>query len=274
MAPRCAYTITIIEGGDLLDCQTATCALGTTMGNAVPANCKTSDRLCTSRISNSTVDVAMYSCVECASGYKLKSNIKSGTNCPLTYYTCVEEGSTCTTTSSGCSGTAITPTISSCDTITEECFGGYKVQSCSQCSSGSTLTAKTLTVDGCSNTYSYNICEMAAIGGGCDDCESDADWSNASGGMLSNGYEKKTTRTCVLGTCRETTTYRCGAGYYGITNNGTSGCTMCPSAYEVAPIGFASSDADDNSVITKCFATSGNDKTGRFTFTSSCYYSN
>ena len=66
--------------------------------------------------------------------------------------------------------------------------------------------------------------------------------------------------------------YRCAAGYYGSTLNGTSGCTVCP-----VVMGGRTSDPGSNRLITDCYIPSGtsfSDTTGSGTYTSDCHYSN
>lgn len=94
----------------------------------------------------------------------------------------------------------------------------------------------------------------------------------------SNGYEKCTEPVCTndftSGLCNvsNSVTYRCAAGYYGTTTNGTSGCTRCPSSggiYGTSPAG--------SSAITSCYiksGESGTDASGSYTYTGNCYYTN
>lgn len=95
---------------------------------------------------------------------------------------------------------------------------------------------------------------------------------------VSDGYEKKVDKECTnnyeLGTCErtESTSYRCAAGYYGRTVNGTTGCTRCPSSGGVYGTSAAGSTA-----ITSCYIPSGttsSDGTGTFEYTEDCYYTN
>ena len=114
-------------------------------------------------------------------------------------------------------------------------------------------------------------CESVELKPACDasTCVSDTSWSS-----YSTGYQKRTARACnTLKTlCVETTEYRCAAGYYGTSTNGSTGCTKCPSSGNVAGQSAAGSIA-----ITSCYIPSGNtfsDSTGSGTYTGNCYYSN
>lgn len=136
---------------------------------------------------------------------------------------------------------------------------------CSTCKSGYTRKSTRAQMGGCGQT-TYYYCESNCIG--CASCSSDTSWSSAG-----TGYEKKVTRTCDCDTCVVTATaYRCAAGYYGSSTNGTSGCTRCPSSGGVYGTCAAGSTA-----ITSCYLPSGtsfSDSTGSGTYTGNCYYSN
>ncbi|MDR0726706.1 MAG: hypothetical protein LBF37_01445 [Rickettsiales bacterium] len=56
------------------------------------------------------------------------------------------------------------------------------------------------------------------------------------------------------------TAYRCAAGYYGSSTNGSSGCTLCPSG---------GTSAAGSIVITQCYAfpSSDTDTTGNWEYT-------
>ncbi len=103
---------------------------------------------------------------------------------------------------------------------------------------------------------------------GCTNCDTTA-WT-ASG----TGYQKQTVATCntTFCECTKTTQYRCAAGYYGSSTNGTSGCKRCPSSDGVSGSANAGS-----TVITSCYLPTGtnfSNATGNGTYTSNCYYSN
>lgn len=138
------------------------------------------------------------------------------------------------------------------------CYGDWAVLSCMLCASGYTRKSGTVTVPGCVGSFSYNYCQEDC--NGCNNCTSDASWS-----PNGTGYEQKVTRTCDCNTCKATTSYRCAAGYYGSSLNGTTGCARCPEN--------GNSNAGTTSV-TGCYVTSGSDATGSCTYTQNCYYSN
>ncbi len=138
---------------------------------------------------------------------------------------------------------------------------------CNTCASGYTRTQTSATMMGC-GTSNYYYCKSNCTG--CTNCTSDTSWSS-----VGTGYEKKVTRTCDCNTCNSSTLYRCAAGYYGSSTNGTSGCTRCPSSGGVYGTSAAGSTA-----ITSCYLPSGttvsfSDSTGSGTakYTSDCYYS-
>lgn len=136
------------------------------------------------------------------------------------------------------------------------CVYGMYASTCNTCNFGWERVQTNGTMSG-GCTYTYYKCERSCTG--CTNCTGDADWS-----AHSTGYQKKVNKTCSCNTCSTSTAYRCAAGYYGSSTNGTSGCTACPSG--------GTSVAGSNTTITNCYATSGSDSTGSYTFTSNCYY--
>ena len=135
---------------------------------------------------------------------------------------------------------------------------------CDSCMAGYTRKSTTAQMGGCGNAR-YYYCEENCTG--CSNCTSDTTWS-ATG---TAGYEKKVTRTCSCNTCNASTSYRCAAGYYGSSTNGTSGCARCPSSGGVYGTSAAGSTA-----ITSCYIPSGTsmtDSVGTYEYTSNCYYS-
>ncbi|MBR2286207.1 MAG: hypothetical protein IJ866_02000 [Alphaproteobacteria bacterium] len=88
----------------------------------------------------------------------------------ITLHYCTLEGpsTTCNVksySSSTCQ-TAANATILGCKTYgKDKCFGSYCVRTCSVCSDGYTKTSATLSVDGCSNTYSYYTCQRSGSSG-------------------------------------------------------------------------------------------------------------
>ena len=109
------------------------------------------------------------------------------------------------------------------------------------------------------------ICVMAGGGTTCtaSNCSPSA-WT-----AYARGYERRTYRYCSTSTkCTSSTQYRCAAGYYGITTNGSSGCTRCPNSGSSVP---------GPTVIRSCYlpsGTTGTDTSGTYTYTADCYYSN
>lgn len=146
-------------------------------------------------------------------------------------------------------------------------YSTYGIASCTTCKTGYTRTEKTTGVIGCSNKVTYYTCELPCTG--CTNCTSDTAWSSA--GRF--GYEKKVTRTCDCNTCNESTEYRCAAGYYGRSLNGTSGCSQCPPPAKTV-LGHSTAGS---TAITSCYTpaeVSISDSVGTYTFTSNCYYTN
>ncbi len=105
------------------------------------------------------------------------------------------------------------------------CVGGESelvgVTTCILCPSGYTMLTKTTTVNCGSgtNTLQYKTCALTCTSS---NCKSDTSWSAAG-----TGYQQLATRSCSDSTtCKTTYSYRCAAGYYGSTTNGTSGVQM------------------------------------------------
>ncbi|HIS71043.1 MAG TPA: hypothetical protein IAD02_03600 [Candidatus Enterousia intestinigallinarum] len=109
------------------------------------------------------------------------------------------------------------------------------------------------------------ICVMSGGGTTCtaSNCSPSA-WT-----AYATGYERRTYRYCSTSTkCTSSIQYRCAAGYYGRTINGSSGCTCCPNS---------GSSVAGSTVITSCYlpsGTTGTDTSGTYTYTADCYYSN
>lgn len=110
--------------------------------------------------------------------------------------------------------------------------------------------------------------QCIAIGGGGGGCSTCSNCDTIDWGAYSTGYEKRTVATCNTSTCvcTKTDLYRCAAGYYGTSTNGTSGCTQCPES------GQSVAGSTD---ITSCYLPAGttfSDSTGSGTYTADCYY--
>lgn len=125
--------------------------------------------------------------------------------------------------------------------------------------------------------YSDSDCgggfDYGCINNRCQKCKSCSGASTGAWTAHSTGYEKRTVKTCTCsGTLNTRTEYRCAAGYYGSSSNGTSGCTRCPSSG-----GVYGSSAAGSTAITACYLPSGtsfSDGTGSGKYTGNCYYKN
>ncbi|MDE6250262.1 MAG: hypothetical protein K2M34_01340 [Alphaproteobacteria bacterium] len=98
------------------------------------------------------------------------------------------------------------------------------------------------------------------------------------------GYQTRIARSCsatgASGNCTSKTEYRCAAGYYGSSSNGTSGCTQCPtwtgvytdSAKTTVARGTSNAGA---TAINGCYVAAGTyyDASGTFKTTGNCYAS-
>ena len=147
-----------------------------------------------------------------------------------------------------------------CASISTYYYGANKVVECRTCMSGYKHEfVGPISFSDCTNTISYRTCPTKCAG--CTNCVSDSNFSS-----YSAGYQRKATRTCDCETCRTTYSYRCAAGYYGSSSNGTSGCSPCPSG--------GTSSAGTTSA-TGCYipsGTTGSDATGTYKYTSNCYW--
>jgi len=166
------------------------------------------------------------------------------------------------------------------------------VASCTSCNPGYELTEVSGGVTACSATYE----EAFATGTGAvsssghykyTECVKNCQASNCISDAwkaLRTGYESRTYRSCsttgASGTCNASTQYRCAAGYYGTSTNGTSGCSQCPTWSGVytdsarTTLVRGTSSADSNTAITGCYVVAGTyyDATGTFKTTGNCQY--
>ena len=146
----------------------------------------------------------------------------------------------------------------------------YCFYSCDICDAGYTrysVDVSVLTYN-CKNisVQAYNCkCE-------CSNCSDTASWTNKG-----TGYQQRTKKTCSCSTgsavCSTSTVYRCAVGYYGTTTNGTSGCTQCPTPSESSAGASSTSNAGNNSSISRCYipeSTSYSDGTGKYAFECNC----
>ncbi len=177
--------------------------------------------------------------------------------------------STCSVTT--CTGSEMY-TLNTCldGSYTTKCYKAsssgniYKVFICSACAHG-TLGDATLSelIPECNLLTPVTQC--------CNACDSASCTSDTTFSAYRTGYESKSTRMCsCLNGCKVTSTsYRCAAGYYGSSTNGTTGCTACPNG--------GTSVAGSNTSITSCYLPTGtkfSDTSGSGEYTENCYYKN
>lgn len=145
------------------------------------------------------------------------------------------------------------------------------IKSCTACNSGYTL--KTESIGDCCNQYNYGAC----VGNCASTCGNNTtEWKTTG----TSGHETRVYEYCTGGTtCTKKTQYRCAAGYYGRTTNGTSGCTACPNRTKGAT---TTPDSGNNvgtlylSTITNCYFPAYQDirgTDGKYQYTEPCYYS-
>ncbi|MCM1294387.1 MAG: hypothetical protein NC311_02395 [Muribaculaceae bacterium] len=144
--------------------------------------------------------------------------------------------------------------------LSDDEYGG--VISCQTCASGATRQQASITLaTNCTATYYYCACSCSTSG-----------WSSGN-----TGYEKRT--VCNNSTCATSTEYRCAAGYWGTSTNGTSGCSPCPTWTGVYTSSAKTTSATGTSptgttAITGCYVVSGTyyDTTGTLTTSGNCAY--
>ncbi len=170
---------------------------------------------------------------------------------------------TCPNLTGGCA--MINPVSVGCKATKILYYNEYGVTSCTECATGYTKQLMTISIPDCSNKASYSDCVRECAG--CTDCISTLVWSAAG----KAGYEKRVRASCDCDTCIRTTEYRCAAGYYGSSTNGTTGCTPCDKLG-----GYGTSSAGSLNK-TSCYVPANvniTDTAGTFTFTSNCFYTN
>lgn len=154
--------------------------------------------------------------------------------------------------------------VSNCASVSTASFGGKKVLSCNGCKANFEKLQKNQSVDGCSNSYSYNTCVCA---------------NNLACGVPSSvshgdGYVKTTTPTCnYKKMCETSVSYKCAPGYYGTANcKGTVGlCTGC----EKCPDGLPDSAGGNLTEKSSCYAPAGGsyeDDSGFWEYSETCNY--
>ncbi|MCM1294391.1 MAG: hypothetical protein NC311_02420 [Muribaculaceae bacterium] len=156
----------------------------------------------------------------------------------------------------------------------------YYVQSCASCPSGYSLQY----IDADATRFTYNdfcwyepdedINKAPYLYHTCvkdKNCPNDTDWAE-----YRTGYQK---RTVYNADCVASIQYRCAAGYYGSSTNGTSGCTQCPTWSDVYTTSAKTTlkrgtSAAGATVITSCYVASGTyyDVSGTFKISSTCQY--
>lgn len=110
----------------------------------------------------------------------------------------------------------------------------------------------------------------------CSNCTGSNTWEAAN-----TGYQRKARKQCACdGTCNVYYDYRCAAGYYGTSANGTYGCTQCPEATDIYTDSARTILARGTSAVgttsqAECYLPAGTyyDASGVFTVTgTSCKY--
>lgn len=150
----------------------------------------------------------------------------------------------------------------------------FKFSYCNRCMSGYTLSPAY--ANPCNQTMGLQMqfqkCECI-----CTDCTTDS-WSAGN-----TGYQRRTKRSCNCTSgsaiCNAQYEYRCAAGYYGSSTNGTSGCSACPTWTNVYTNSARTTlargtSSDGTTAITSCYIATGTyyDATGTFTLDSKCNY--
>lgn len=155
------------------------------------------------------------SCVSCQDGYLLADAEGSGVGCGnMPYKTCqaTSLGEVCLDMpQTACMGNASMTGMDNCATITTRCFGSTRVNTCSECEEGYTLTDNEFSVDGCPNKYSRKVCGKNLSVEVCD-------------GLQCPAGQKLNTLTCK---CENTLNdVSCKSGWY--QNPAGTRCYACP----------------------------------------------
>lgn len=152
----------------------------------------------------------------------------------------------------------------------------YSFRYCNSCLPG--YTFQNTGVNPCNQTgivmyIQFPICQCI-----CNNCTSDTDWSAGN-----TGYQRRMKRLCNCSsgtaTCESKYEYRCVAGYWGTSSNGTSGCSPCPGWSGVYTNSARTTNVRGTSSvgtteITGCYVASGTyyDATGTFKTNGNCPY--
>lgn len=258
--PILAMTNTASNGANKV-CRAAACGYDNTSDPINDIRCATYSDSCYN-------GYRVRTCKTCQTGMSLSSTTTSVVGCinTVNYNDCVfdpVEPDDCTGLCSiGTTYTTIGGT--NCKTSeTAACYGTQKLLSCKTCPTNYTLTTKRVITDSC-GTKTYNTCvqDSSTCDGTCTNCISSKKWI-----QLGDGVESRTTATCNTATCvcLRNTEFRCIKGYYGTATGELNNCIKCP--------GSGTSIAGSNDSITNCFATSGEDATGKYDYEQFCYYS-
>ncbi len=205
----------------------------------------------------------VYNCIDCKSGWTHSTEtIKISQYTSKTVGQCRKTGSGTYCTATNYYGSDY-PEIKGCTNLKVQEFGSEIVSTCEKCDTGWFRSEQEMSVDGCSNKYTYNTCLKNLIIDDCnsDNCADDLLWSSPSAGA---NYVTKTNRSCWRGRCLETTVYSCKSGYYGTATATSKDCHACPSGGTSWP--------GSNTEITKCYSTGGKDAAGDYGFEPDCYY--
>lgn len=185
---------------------------------------------------------------QCAGGYHTLEDNSS--NCSdKSYYCYYDFGSTvgiatCSYCNAGYIKTWVQGHIGDCGLTADDKDGGYSAD------------------------YRYTTCTCDASL-----CADVGAWSN-----YNTKFQRRAKYTCQSGSCKATSNYeyRCAAGFYGASTNGTSGCSQCPPIdANMSVKTYGTSVPGSNAAISSCFLAPGtyNDTTGTFKITGgNCNY--
>lgn len=114
---------------------------------------------------------------------------------------------------------------------------------------------------------------QGCVNGKCQTCKSCSNCTSTTWVAGNLGYQYQISRSCsCAGICNDLIQYRCAAGYFGSSLNGSSGCTRCPQWD-----GSNGNSTVGSSVITNCYIPNNQtlkNNRGTYVFTATCSYSN
>lgn len=175
--------------------------------------------------------------------------------------------------------------VPNCKTKRHYCYysagASVAVTSCDTCEAGYNRVWATSNVGDCSPQKEYDIdAQGSNTQYGYMKCTCDASlcadvgaWAN-----YNTKFQRRAKYTCQSGSCKATSNYeyRCAAGFYGASTNGTSGCSQCPAIDDkMSTKTYGTSVPGSNAAISSCFLAPGtyNDTTGTFKITGgNCNY--